>query len=182
DHLGKFDGKDDEGFFVGYSVNSKAFRLVVAGNQTNGNACTKENIDAGQAGKKTVPDQEYILLPLLTPDPSLYIGPKDSLDAGFKLSGEEEKEDTEEPRQESDNSRKEDGRVHQEKDASVNSTNNINTVSSTVNTAGIEDNAFYENIVYGCEDDPNMPNLEEIVYLNDAESVGAEADMSNLDK
>nr|GFA74491.1 hypothetical protein [Tanacetum cinerariifolium] len=27
DHLGKFDGKDDEGFFVGYSTNSKAFRV-----------------------------------------------------------------------------------------------------------------------------------------------------------
>nr|GEW71911.1 putative ribonuclease H-like domain-containing protein [Tanacetum cinerariifolium] len=26
DHLGKFDGKSDEGFFVGYSLNSKAFR------------------------------------------------------------------------------------------------------------------------------------------------------------
>nr|GEY32537.1 ribonuclease H-like domain-containing protein [Tanacetum cinerariifolium] len=27
DHLGKFDGKADKGFFVGYSLNSKAFRL-----------------------------------------------------------------------------------------------------------------------------------------------------------
>nr|GEY48771.1 retrovirus-related Pol polyprotein from transposon TNT 1-94 [Tanacetum cinerariifolium] len=27
DHLGKFDGKPDEGFFVGYSLNSKAFRV-----------------------------------------------------------------------------------------------------------------------------------------------------------
>ncbi|GKD07445.1 ribonuclease H-like domain-containing protein, partial [Tanacetum coccineum] len=27
DHLGKFDGKDDEGFFVGYSLNSKVFRV-----------------------------------------------------------------------------------------------------------------------------------------------------------
>ncbi|GJY07617.1 retrovirus-related pol polyprotein from transposon TNT 1-94 [Tanacetum coccineum] len=27
DHLGKFDGKANEGFFVGYSVNSKAFRV-----------------------------------------------------------------------------------------------------------------------------------------------------------
>ncbi|GJV52375.1 ribonuclease H-like domain-containing protein [Tanacetum coccineum] len=27
DYLGKFDGKADEGFFVGYSINSKAFRL-----------------------------------------------------------------------------------------------------------------------------------------------------------
>nr|GEX66139.1 putative ribonuclease H-like domain-containing protein [Tanacetum cinerariifolium] len=26
-HLGKFNGKDDEGFFVGYSLNSKAFRV-----------------------------------------------------------------------------------------------------------------------------------------------------------
>ncbi|GJR24541.1 ribonuclease H-like domain-containing protein [Tanacetum coccineum] len=26
-HLGKFDGKADEGFFVGYSLNSKAFRV-----------------------------------------------------------------------------------------------------------------------------------------------------------
>nr|GEV29013.1 putative ribonuclease H-like domain-containing protein [Tanacetum cinerariifolium] len=35
-------------------------------------------------------------------------------------------------------------------------------------------------IVYGCVDDPNMPNLEEIVYSDD-EEVGAEADMTNLD-
>ncbi|GKB57739.1 ribonuclease H-like domain-containing protein [Tanacetum coccineum] len=28
DHLGKFDGKADEGFFVGYSINSKAFRVL----------------------------------------------------------------------------------------------------------------------------------------------------------
>ncbi|GKF94335.1 hypothetical protein Tco_0284035, partial [Tanacetum coccineum] len=27
DHLGKFDGKADEGFFVGYSINSIAFRV-----------------------------------------------------------------------------------------------------------------------------------------------------------
>nr|GEY14963.1 retrovirus-related Pol polyprotein from transposon TNT 1-94 [Tanacetum cinerariifolium] len=27
DHLGKFNGKTDEGFFVGYSLNSKAFRV-----------------------------------------------------------------------------------------------------------------------------------------------------------
>ncbi|GJT07412.1 putative ribonuclease H-like domain-containing protein [Tanacetum coccineum] len=26
DHLGKFDGKSDDGFFIGYSINSKAFR------------------------------------------------------------------------------------------------------------------------------------------------------------
>ncbi|GJU80154.1 putative ribonuclease H-like domain-containing protein [Tanacetum coccineum] len=53
----------------------------------------QENIDAGQAGKKTVPDHEYILLPLWTQDPSFSSSPKDSLDAGFKPSREEEKKD-----------------------------------------------------------------------------------------
>nr|GEY01351.1 hypothetical protein [Tanacetum cinerariifolium] len=110
DHLGKFDEKSNDGFFVGYSINSKAFRVfntrtriveenlhinfhenkpnvagtrpnwmfdidtltmymnyqpVFAGNQTNGNAGTKSNIDAGQVKKKTVPGPQYVLLPLL---------------------------------------------------------------------------------------------------------------------
>ncbi|GKC17859.1 putative ribonuclease H-like domain-containing protein [Tanacetum coccineum] len=43
------------------------------GNQTNGNAGTKANIDAGQARKKTVPGPQYVLLPLLTFDSQ---GPK----------------------------------------------------------------------------------------------------------
>ncbi|GJT78562.1 putative ribonuclease H-like domain-containing protein [Tanacetum coccineum] len=238
DHLGKFDGKADEGFFVGYSTNSKAFRVfnsrtriveenlhvkfseetpniagngpnwlfdidaltksmnykpVVAGNQTNGNAGTKENIDAGQAGKKTVSSQEYILLPLLTSDQSLSKGSKDSPDDGFKPSGEEEKKDSEDPgNEDSEVPSTKEPRINQEKDANVNSTNNINTasdgnntnnvntVSSTVNAAGLEDNAAHENIVYGCDDDPNMPNLEEIAYSDDDEDVGAEADMNNL--
>ncbi|GJU44466.1 putative ribonuclease H-like domain-containing protein, partial [Tanacetum coccineum] len=199
DHLGKFDGKADEGFFVGYSTNSKAFRVfnsrtriveenlhvkfseetpnivgsgpewlfdidtltksmnykpVVAGNQTNGNASTKENIDIGQAGKKIVPDQEYILLPLLTYVPSLSKSSKDSPDAGFKPSGEEEKMDAEHLENE-DNKvpNTEEPRVNQEKDE-----------------------------IYGCIDDLNMPNLEEIVYSDDDEEVGAKADMNNLAK
>ncbi|GKF43716.1 putative ribonuclease H-like domain-containing protein, partial [Tanacetum coccineum] len=64
---------------------------------------------------------------------------------------------------------------------SVNSTNNINTVSPTVNAASIEDNDVDENIVYGCADDPNIPGLEDIVYSDDDEDVGVEAGMNNLD-
>ncbi|GJU30214.1 putative ribonuclease H-like domain-containing protein [Tanacetum coccineum] len=226
DHLGKFDGKADEGFFVGYSTNSKAYRVfnnrtriveenlhvkfseetpniagngpnwlfdidaltismnykpVVAGNQTNGNAGTKENIDAGQDGRKIVPDQKYIQLPLLTSDPSLSKSLKDSTNAGFKPSGEEEKiyskhqenEDSEVPNTE-------ELRVNQEQDANVNNTNNINIVTPTVSAANIENNVVDENIVYGCIDDLNMPNLEEIVYSDDNEEVGVEADMNNL--
>ncbi|GJT38233.1 putative reverse transcriptase, RNA-dependent DNA polymerase [Tanacetum coccineum] len=147
---------------------------AVEGNQTNGDACFKESIDAGQAGKKTVHDQEYILLPLWTSDPSLSKDLKNTEDyAGKKVTKDLENKDSEVPSTE-------EPRVNQEKDANVNSTNNINTVSSTLNTARINDNVVDENTVYGCEDDPNMPNLEEIVHSDD-EDVGAEADMTNLD-
>ncbi|GJT79649.1 retrovirus-related pol polyprotein from transposon TNT 1-94 [Tanacetum coccineum] len=44
-----------------------------------------------------------------------------------------------------------------------------------------KDNVVHKNIVYGCADDPNMPKLEDIVYSNDDEDVGADAVMNNLD-
>nr|GEX20497.1 hypothetical protein [Tanacetum cinerariifolium] len=56
---------------------SMNYQLVFMGNQTNGNAITKANIDAGQAGKKIVPDPQYVLLPLLTSNSQ---GPKSSED------------------------------------------------------------------------------------------------------
>ncbi|GKA39061.1 putative ribonuclease H-like domain-containing protein [Tanacetum coccineum] len=193
----KFDGKVDERFFVGYFTNSKAYRVfnsrtriveenlhvkfseeipniignepnwlfdidaltismnykpVVAGNQTNGNAGTKENIDAGQDGKKIVHDQKE----------------EEKMDYEHLENEDSEVPNTKEPR------------INQEQDANVNNTNNINTVSPTVNVADIENNIADKNIVYGCSDDPNMPNLEEIVCSDDDEEVGAKADMNNL--
>ncbi|GKC95906.1 putative ribonuclease H-like domain-containing protein, partial [Tanacetum coccineum] len=65
----------------------------------------------------------------------------------------------------------EEPRVNQENDANVNNTNNINTVSPTDNAAGIEDIVVDENIVYGCADDPNMLESEDIVYSDDDEDV-----------
>ncbi|GJY57018.1 putative ribonuclease H-like domain-containing protein [Tanacetum coccineum] len=163
-------------------TNSMNYKPVVAGNQSNGNAGTKACDNAGKTRLEIVPGKDYILLPLWTQDPPFSSSSKDSPDAGFKPSGEEEKKDAEDPENEdSEVPSTEEPRVNQEKDANVNNTNNINTVSSTVNAAGIEDNAVDENIVYGCADDPNMPNLEEIVYSDDDEDVGAEADMTNLD-
>ncbi|GKA77879.1 ribonuclease H-like domain-containing protein [Tanacetum coccineum] len=203
DHLGKFDRKADERFFVGYSTNSKAFRVfnsrtrivegnlhvqfsentpniarsgpnwlfdidaltksmnykpVVTGNQSNGSVGTKACDDACKARMDT-----------------------DSPDTGFKPSKEEEKKDVEDPgNEDSEFPSIEEPRVNQEKDANDNSTNTINTVSPTVNVVGIEDNVVDENIVYGCADDLNMPELEDIVYSDDDEDVGAEADMNNL--
>ncbi|GKD66697.1 hypothetical protein Tco_1308805, partial [Tanacetum coccineum] len=150
---------------------SMNYEPVVAGNQSNGSASTKACDDAGKGRMKIVPGTDYILLLFLTQDPSFFSNSKDSPDAGFKPSREEEKIDAK--HLENKNSKvpnTEEQRVHQEQYESINSTNNINTVSSTVD----------ENIVYGCIDDLNTPNLEEIVYSDDDEEVGAEADMNNL--
>ncbi|GKF53449.1 hypothetical protein Tco_0160359, partial [Tanacetum coccineum] len=76
----KFDEKADEGFFVGYSINSKAFRLVTTGNQTNKNVGIKDNVDA-------VPTQQYILLPLL------YDSPQSSEDAVADDAGKKTNEE-----------------------------------------------------------------------------------------
>ncbi|GJZ05272.1 ribonuclease H-like domain-containing protein [Tanacetum coccineum] len=95
-------------------------------------------------------------------------------DNASKARVEEEKKDAEEPGNEGGNLTEEGERVNQEKDASVNRTN-------TINIASIEENAVDDNIVYGCADDPNIPNLEEIGRFSDAEDDGAEADMTNLD-
>nr|GEV57795.1 hypothetical protein [Tanacetum cinerariifolium] len=69
DPLGKFYRKADEGFLVGYSVNSKAFmsmnyQTVVVGNQPNSSAGIQEYLDVGKVGKETVSIQQYVLLPL----------------------------------------------------------------------------------------------------------------------
>ncbi|GKE36849.1 putative ribonuclease H-like domain-containing protein [Tanacetum coccineum] len=58
-----------------------------------------------------------------------------------------------------------------EAEININSTNNFFAVSSPINTARTTD----------ADDEPMMPNLEEIVYTDDDEDVGAEADMTNLD-
>ncbi|GJY22234.1 putative ribonuclease H-like domain-containing protein, partial [Tanacetum coccineum] len=72
-----------------------------------------------------------------------------------------------------------------EKEDNVNSTNNVNTVSSTINAAGTND----VNVVGGKTSielpfDPNMPALEDdsiFDFSRDDEDDGAVADMNNLD-
>ncbi|GKB35371.1 putative ribonuclease H-like domain-containing protein [Tanacetum coccineum] len=179
------DGKVDEGFVVGYSTNSKAFRVF---NSTK--ACN----DAGKARMETVIGKDYILLPMLPDDPLFSQNSKSSPDDGFKPSSEEEKKDVEDPRNEdSEVTSIIEPRINQEKDDNINNTNNINiasdgnntnnvnVVSSTVNAAGSEVNVVDPKISIELPNDPNMPELEDIVYSDDDEDVGAEADMNNLD-
>ncbi|GKE82565.1 hypothetical protein Tco_1552565, partial [Tanacetum coccineum] len=166
DHLGKFDGKADEGFFVGYSTNSKAFREVdlldfdidaltksmnykpvVVGNQSNGNEGTKAYDDAGKARMETVLGKDYILLPMWPADPLFSQNSKDSPDARFKPSGEEEKMDNEDPGNENEASGKD---------------------SEVPKVIAVDPKTSIE-----LPNDPNMPELEDIVYSDDNEDVGA---------
>nr|GEU55121.1 retrovirus-related Pol polyprotein from transposon TNT 1-94 [Tanacetum cinerariifolium] len=73
DHLGKFEEKSNEGFLVGYSLNSKAFRPVTTENkanktvdpkEVNNSVGTQENIDAGNSKMEAEHVQEYYVLPL----------------------------------------------------------------------------------------------------------------------
>nr|GEZ06470.1 retrovirus-related Pol polyprotein from transposon TNT 1-94 [Tanacetum cinerariifolium] len=178
DHLDKFNRKADEGFFIGYSLNSKAFRVfnsrtriveetlhirfsentlnnvgsgpnrlfdtyaltktmnyqpVVEGTQSNGNAGTKDNNNAGQSRKEKELGKDYILLPLWTADPPFPQEPKN----------QEEKE-------------------------SVNSTNRVNVVSSTISAASNEVNAVDRKSSIELPDDPNMPESEDISIFEDS--------------
>ncbi|GKG08998.1 hypothetical protein Tco_0334830, partial [Tanacetum coccineum] len=67
------------------------YKPVVAGNQSNGNACTKACDDAGKARIKTVPGKDYILLPLWTVYTPFSQSSKSSPDAGFKPSRDDGK-------------------------------------------------------------------------------------------
>ncbi|GJZ16234.1 ribonuclease H-like domain-containing protein [Tanacetum coccineum] len=182
DHLGKFDGKADEGFFIRYSMVSKAMRVfnkrtriveetlnirflenapnvtgnglnwlfdvdslsksinyvpVIAGNQTNGIAGTRDNIVVGQAKKKTEPEQEYILIPICTTDLLISQGPKDSKqDARVKPTEVDESEASDKDGKDDQDTRSEFKRLlQQEKQTKYpNSSNSINTVSTPVST------------------------------------------------
>ncbi|GKC66710.1 putative ribonuclease H-like domain-containing protein, partial [Tanacetum coccineum] len=188
----------DEGFFVGYSINSKVFRVFngrtriveenlhvqFSENTPNIAGSTKTCEDAGKARRETVPGKYYIMLPLWLADPLLSQNSKSSPDAGFKPSGDNEKKVTEEPGKEGGDPSNKNDNVNNTNNINTasdgNSTNNVNTVSSTVNTAGIKVNAVSSNTSIELQNDPNMPKLEDIVYSDDYEDVCAKADMNNL--
>nr|GEW79752.1 ribonuclease H-like domain-containing protein [Tanacetum cinerariifolium] len=179
DHLGKFDGKADEGFFVGYSMNSNTFRVF-----NSRTRIVKETLHINFLENKSnvIGSGLNWLFDIDTLTKSTDYKPVVTENQSNGSAGEEEKKDAKDPRNQ-DNKvlSTEEPRVNQKKEANTNNTNNINTVSPTANAASIKDNDVDKNIVYGCANDLNMTNLEEIVYLDDDENVGAEADMTNLD-
>ncbi|GKA01877.1 retrovirus-related pol polyprotein from transposon TNT 1-94 [Tanacetum coccineum] len=158
DHLGKFDGKVDEGFFVGYSINSKAFRvsnsrtMIVEENlhvqfseNTHNITRSTKACDDDKARMESVPGKDYILLPLWTANLPFSQISKSSPDDGFKPSSDDGKKVDEDSR------------------------------NSEVDAVGRKASIELPN-------EPNMPAFEDIIYSDDDDDdVGAEADMNNLD-
>nr|GEU50865.1 ribonuclease H-like domain-containing protein [Tanacetum cinerariifolium] len=237
DPLGKFNGKADEGFLVGYSVSSKAFRVfnsrtrivqetlhinflknqpnvagngpswlfdidtltqsmnyqpVVARNQPNHNAGIQGNFDAGKVVKEAESAQKYVLLPLWS------TGSKDPQNTYADLAFDDKENESEvhvSPSS-SDKPKKHDERLNEKLKERViapvtalglNSTNSTNSF----NAVGPYDTVVNPNFKIGGKssfvdpsqypDDPDMSVLEDIVYSDDEEDVGAEADFSNLE-
>nr|GEW08065.1 hypothetical protein [Tanacetum cinerariifolium] len=154
DHLEKFKGKADEGFLVGYSVTRNQTDKNAGLQDTNCNASTPDNVDAG----KEVFDQHYIVLPLWSSISSTFKSSND------KAADDKPKDDIgsktiEEPVNKKDQAYRDklDRLMSQEKEASdaadalrkefeqgcmdkkgatkAGSTNPVNTVSNLVNAA-----------------------------------------------
>ncbi|GKC13754.1 putative ribonuclease H-like domain-containing protein [Tanacetum coccineum] len=193
DHLGKFDGKADEGFFVGYSINSKAFRVFnsrtriveenlhvqfskntpnIVGSRPNWlfdiDALTKsmnyKPVFVGNQSNGNVGTKAC-------DDGGKAIMKTSSQDDGSKPSSDDEKKVDKDPRKDSES-------IDKEKDDNVNSTNNVNVASTN------EVNAIGGKTSIKLPDDSNMPTLEDYNIFDlssDDQDNGAEADMNNLD-
>ncbi|GJV77417.1 ribonuclease H-like domain-containing protein [Tanacetum coccineum] len=179
DHLGKFDGKADEGFFVGYSLNSKAFRVF-----NSRTMIVEENLHIRFSENTpnvvgSGPDWLFdidALTRTMNYEP-IVAGTQSNGFAGTKASdnaGKTRKET--EPVDE--DSRKDSEGIDQEKEDNVNSTNNVNAASTNeVNVIGGK--TSIELLL-----DPNMSELEDCNIFDlsrDDEDDGAETDMNNLD-
>ncbi|GJR93390.1 putative ribonuclease H-like domain-containing protein [Tanacetum coccineum] len=191
DHLGKFDGKAAKGFFVGYSTNIKAFRVFNSRTRIiEENLHVKFSEDTPNivgSGPNWLFDIDALTnlknyKPVVAGNQANGNAGTKACDDTCKTRMETEKKDAKDPgNKDSKISSINEPRINQEKDANVNSTNNINNVSLTVKAAGTENNVVDENIIYGCVDDPNMPKLEEIGIFSNAEDDNSWADMNNLD-
>nr|GEW22639.1 ribonuclease H-like domain-containing protein [Tanacetum cinerariifolium] len=188
DHLGKFNGKADERFFIRYSLNSKAFRVF-----NSRTRIVEKNLHI-RFSKNTPkvagsgPDWLFdidALTRTMNYEPIFagiqsngFADPKSSQDDGFKPSSDGGKRFDENPRQKNECN-------DQEKENSVNNTNRVNTISSAVNATGTNKVIDVgKNTSIKLPNDPNMLGLEDISIFEDSnadEYVGAEADINNLD-
>ncbi|GJS00719.1 putative ribonuclease H-like domain-containing protein [Tanacetum coccineum] len=192
-HLGKFDGKAGEGFFVGYSLNSKAFRVFNSRtriveenlhiNFRQGCVCCVSRVPKVISAIKfdfsprsLIQALHLVLFSLTNGDLGDCQGGIDSCesshdDDGSKPSSDDGKKVDEDPRKDSECN-------DQKNEDNVNSTNNVND-------AGINEvNAVGGKTSIELPFDLNMHALEDYSifdFSRDDEDDGAEADMNNLD-
>ncbi|GJX31324.1 putative ribonuclease H-like domain-containing protein [Tanacetum coccineum] len=191
-HLSKFDGKADEGFFVGYSLNSKAFkvfnsrtRIVEENLHIRFSESTPNVVGSG-------PDWLFdidALTRTMNYEP-IVAGTQSNGLAGTKASdnadqARKETEDDDGSKPSSDGgkkvdevSRKDSEYNDQEKEDNVNSSNNINVASTN------EVNVVSGKTSIELPFDLNMPALEDYSIfdsITDDEDYGAEVNMNNLD-
>nr|GEY20322.1 putative ribonuclease H-like domain-containing protein [Tanacetum cinerariifolium] len=191
---GKFDGKVDEGFLVGYSISSKAFRVFnsrtrivqetlhvnflenkpnVAGNQSNLSAGFQDKFDAEKAGEES--DQQYVLFPVWS---SGSTNPQNTDgDAAF----DEKEHEFDEKKHESEvnvspsssaQSKKQDDKTKREAKGK----------SLVESFTGYRDlSAEFEDLYDNSINEVNAVELEDIAYSDDEDDVGAEADFNNLE-
>ncbi|GJX85271.1 putative ribonuclease H-like domain-containing protein [Tanacetum coccineum] len=193
DPLGKFVGKADEGFFIGYSINSKAFRVVntrtrkveenphitFLENKPNvvrsgpywlfdidllTNSMNYEPVTAGNKTNRNAGIKEYILLPLL------YDSPQSSKDA---VADDAAKKIIEEPANKGP------------RNGYANSTNRVSTVSPSVSAVGQSfdnvDDLPTDPLMSDLEDTANLLNTGIFSGAYDDEDEGTEADLNNLE-
>ncbi|GJX66880.1 putative ribonuclease H-like domain-containing protein [Tanacetum coccineum] len=193
DLLGNFDGKADEGFLVGYSINSKAFRVFntktrkveenlhinFLENKLNVTGSGLEwlfDIDSLIKSMNYEPekasDNEYILLPLMLSNSPL----------SSSTYSTDDKDTDEVP-----------DKGYNDKEGYDNNTNKDSTASPSISTVGPSINIASENIntsslninITGpIPNDSSMQSLENTGIFNgayDDREVGAEADLNNLE-
>nr|GEV26092.1 copia protein [Tanacetum cinerariifolium] len=209
DSEGKFDGKADEEFLVGYSVSSKAFRVF---NSRTGIVQETLHINFLENQPNIAGSGPTWLFDIDTLTKSMNYQPV--------LVGNQSNPSAVVPRQKKHDEktkREAKGKSHVElstgvrnlseefEDFSSDSTNGVNAASTlvpavqpnstnstnTFSAAGPSNNAVSLNFELGGKssyvdpsqypNDPDMPALEDITYSDDEEDVGAEADFSNLE-
>nr|GEX88739.1 putative ribonuclease H-like domain-containing protein [Tanacetum cinerariifolium] len=176
DPLGNFDGKVDEGFLVGYSVSSKAFRtinLILV-------EVSKNNLMQKKQGRKMFNDICFFLFGLLV------LTIIRTLMEMMPLNSAQTKKHDDKTKREAkgkspiESSMGYKNLIAEFEDFFDNSINEINDVDSPVPAVGqISTNSTNTFSAAGHSNAANK--LEDITYSNDEEDVGAEADFTNLE-
>nr|GEV78621.1 hypothetical protein [Tanacetum cinerariifolium] len=159
DSLGKFEGKVDEGFLFGYSINSKAFRVFNSRTHIVQETLHNYDRDADFEGKEHDFDAKK-------PEFEVILSPSSSAHS----------------RKQDDKTKKEaKGKIPTVGQNSLNNTNPFSDAGPSNTTASPTHGKSLFKDVSQLLDDPDMPELEDITYSDDENVVGAEADFNNLE-